>query len=127
MRREGDNLKLEFHHFPLVQIHANALPASKAAEAAGDQGYWEMNDLLFVNQSRFSGADWRPNSRRTPSSASTLTGSCSLIGLLVEGASYKMPARLRSAVDGTPTFSSMGENLGTSSGRRRVSEDHQSP
>jgi len=55
MRREGDKMKLEFHHFPLVQIHANALAASKAAEAAGDQGhYWEMNDLLFVNQSQWS-------------------------------------------------------------------------
>jgi protein-disulfide isomerase len=55
MKQEGDKLKLEFHHFPLVQIHKNALAGSKAAEAAGDQGhYWEMNDLLFVNQSRWS-------------------------------------------------------------------------
>jgi protein-disulfide isomerase len=55
MKREGDNVKLEFHHFPLIQIHANALAASRAAEAAGDQNrYWEMNDILFVNQSSWS-------------------------------------------------------------------------
>ena len=55
MRREGDKLKLEFHHFPLIQIHQNALNGSKAAEAAGDQGrYWEMSDMLFVNQTRWS-------------------------------------------------------------------------
>jgi len=55
MKREGDKLKLEFHHYPLVQIHANALAASKAAEAAGNQGkYWEMNDVLFANQTRWS-------------------------------------------------------------------------
>ena len=55
LKREGDNLKFEFHHFPLIQIHANALAASKAAEAAGEQGkYWEMNDALYINQSQWS-------------------------------------------------------------------------
>src|SRR5262245_16375256 len=33
---------------PLVQIHQNAMHASKAAFAAGKQGkYWEMHDELF--------------------------------------------------------------------------------
>ena len=55
MRREGDNLKVEFHHFPLIQIHANAIPASKAAEAAADQGkFAEMMDMLFANQRTLS-------------------------------------------------------------------------
>lgn len=39
-----------YRHFPLTQ-HPNAIPASKAAEAAGKQGkFWEMYDLLFTNQ-----------------------------------------------------------------------------
>jgi protein-disulfide isomerase len=51
-----DLVKLEFHHFPLLSIHPNALPASKAAEAAGDQGkYWEMHNLLFERQQAWSG------------------------------------------------------------------------
>jgi protein-disulfide isomerase len=51
MRRYPTQLKLQFHHFPLVQIHANAMLAAQVAEAAGDQGkFWEMHDLLFLQQ-----------------------------------------------------------------------------
>ncbi|HXH04840.1 MAG TPA: thioredoxin domain-containing protein [Candidatus Nitrosotenuis sp.] len=40
-----------FRHFPLTTIHANALAASSAAEAAGMQGkFWEMHDLLYQSQ-----------------------------------------------------------------------------
>ena len=46
-----------YKQFPLTSIHPNALPAAKAALAAGKQGkYWEMHKLLFANQ-RALGAD----------------------------------------------------------------------
>ena len=46
-----------YKQFPLTSIHPNALPASKAALAAGKQGkYWEMHEILFKNQ-RALGAD----------------------------------------------------------------------
>lgn len=55
LERFPEDLKIEFHHMPLVSIHPNAMPASVAAEAAGVQGrFWEMNDLLFENQSAWS-------------------------------------------------------------------------
>ena len=55
LSRYGDKLKLEYHHFPLISIHPNALPAALAAEAAGDQGkFWEMHDLLYANQNAWS-------------------------------------------------------------------------
>jgi len=45
------DVNLVYKQFPLTSIHPNALPASKAALAAGKQGkYWEMHDLLFKNQ-----------------------------------------------------------------------------
>jgi protein-disulfide isomerase len=48
-----NDLKVVFRHFPLP-IHKNAIPAAKAAEAAGVQGkFWEMHDLLYAKQS-----DW---------------------------------------------------------------------
>lgn len=48
-------VQLVFRHFPLMQIHPNALLASKAAEAAGVQGkFWEMHDTLFENQTEWS-------------------------------------------------------------------------
>ncbi len=49
--RYPDKVKLEFHHYPLVQMHAHALDAAMAAEAAGNQGkYWEMHDMLYDHQ-----------------------------------------------------------------------------
>jgi protein-disulfide isomerase len=55
LRRFPTQVRLEFRHYPLVQIHPNAMAASVAAEAAGEQGrYWEMHDLLFDNQSVWS-------------------------------------------------------------------------
>src|SRR6187401_1032895 len=40
-----------FRHFPLTQMHPNAMLAAEAAEAAGAQGrFWEMHDALFSNQ-----------------------------------------------------------------------------
>lgn len=57
LRRYNGKLKLEYHHFPLISIHPNAMGASLAAEAAGDQGkFWEMHDLLFEHQ-----AEWSPS------------------------------------------------------------------
>jgi len=51
LSRYPGKIKLEFHHFPLVQMHSNAMTAALAAEAAGEQGkFWEMHDLLFEYQ-----------------------------------------------------------------------------
>lgn len=46
-----DNLRIIYRYFPLETIHKTAIPAAKAAEAAGKQGkFWEMHDLLFEKQ-----------------------------------------------------------------------------
>ena len=46
-----DQITFQFIHFPLSQIHQNALAAHRAAQAASNQGkFWEMHDLLFQNQ-----------------------------------------------------------------------------
>ncbi len=51
LEKYGDQITFEFKHFPLVSIHQFAMPAAKAAEAAGQQGkFFEMYDKLFVNQ-----------------------------------------------------------------------------
>jgi len=50
----GTEFKFVYRHFPLAQ-HANAIPASRAAEAAGLQGkFWEMYAEIFSNQSEWS-------------------------------------------------------------------------
>jgi protein-disulfide isomerase len=50
-------LKFSFRHFPLVQIHKNALLAAKASEAASIQGkFWEMHDVLYDKQEQWGEA-----------------------------------------------------------------------
>ncbi len=52
----GPKLRLVFHEFPLA-MHAHALEAAMAAEAAAEQGhFWEMHDLLYKYQEVWSKA-----------------------------------------------------------------------
>jgi protein-disulfide isomerase len=52
----GDKVRVIFRHFPLnIPAHKNADAAALATEAAGSQGkFWEMENLLFKNQSSWS-------------------------------------------------------------------------
>lgn len=46
------DVRLEFHHFPLTQIHPNAIPSAEASECAADQNkFWEYHDALFSDRS----------------------------------------------------------------------------
>lgn len=116
-----DDLKIVFRHFPLTQIHPNALPAARAAEAAGVQGkFFEMHDKLFENQGEWS------NTRNT---SEIFERYASEIGIDVE--QYKTdvssdPVKdkvsahttlgIRAGVQGTPTFILNGETLGNYGG-----------
>jgi len=51
MDEHGEEIRFEYRHFPLINIHPQAVPAARAAEAAGQQGkFWEMHDKLFEGQ-----------------------------------------------------------------------------
>ncbi len=44
-------VRFVFRHFPLTNIHEQAMPAALAAEAAGKQGkFWEMYEKLFTGE-----------------------------------------------------------------------------
>src|SRR3989338_3815049 len=48
----SEDILFVYRHFPLKQIHKNAESAARASEAAKEQGkFWEMHDMIFVNQS----------------------------------------------------------------------------
>jgi protein-disulfide isomerase len=56
--RYGDKVRLEFRHYPLTPIHANAMQAAIAVEAAGEQGhYWQMHDALLQSQQQWAHAE----------------------------------------------------------------------
>ena len=45
------DVKRVYKQFPLTSIHQNAMPAARAAVAAGKQNkFWEMHKKLFENQ-----------------------------------------------------------------------------
>ena len=51
----ADRTQMVFRHYPLTASHPHAWTAATYAEAAGRQGkFWEMYDLLFVNQAYWS-------------------------------------------------------------------------
>lgn len=54
----GDQIKFQFRHFPLSEIHQNAIISARAAEAAGKQGkFFEMHDKLYENQPAWKDSD----------------------------------------------------------------------
>ncbi|HYR86630.1 MAG TPA: thioredoxin domain-containing protein [Terriglobia bacterium] len=62
LNRYPQQVRLEFHHYPLISIHPNSMAASIAAEAAGEQGkYWEMHDQIFEYQDQ-----WAPSPNPEP-------------------------------------------------------------
>ncbi len=57
MRDFEGSVRVVFKHFPL-SAHPRAMPAARAAIAAGNQGkFWEMHDLLFEHQRQLEDED----------------------------------------------------------------------
>jgi protein-disulfide isomerase len=57
MQKHGNSVTLVYKHLPLTSIHPEALPAAKAAWAAGQQEkFWEFHDALFDQQKQLGDA-----------------------------------------------------------------------
>jgi protein-disulfide isomerase len=51
----GDDVAWVWRHFPLTNIHPQAIPAAEASECANEQGkFWEMSDELILNQTNLN-------------------------------------------------------------------------
>lgn len=58
--RLGDGMRFAFRHFPLTEIHPQALAAAAAAEAAALQDrFWEMHNMFFHHQLALESDDLR--------------------------------------------------------------------
>ena len=115
MRRMPNELALEFHHYPLP-VGPNSMPASLAAEAAGEQGrYWEMHDMIFESQRQWTGR---------PDGADIFTSMAGQLGMDTEQFRRDMQSeeiarrvvqdKLRGnalRITGTPTFFINGRRL----------------
>lgn len=57
-RANSSTMELDWHTYPIKDKYNNANAAALAAEAAGRQGkFWEMHQLLFVNQAAATNQD----------------------------------------------------------------------
>ncbi len=57
MAKHKGTVTLTYKHFPLQQIHPEALPAARASWAAAQQQkFWEFHDKLFAEQQRLGDA-----------------------------------------------------------------------
>lgn len=57
MAKHRDVVTLVYKHFPLTNIHAEAMPAARAAWSAGQQGqFWAYHDALFTHQDQLGEA-----------------------------------------------------------------------
>ncbi|NLQ03862.1 DsbA family protein [Cylindrospermopsis raciborskii] len=53
LKKYPNRFTLVYKHFPLFQIHSQALPAARAAWAAHQQGkFWQYHDTLFTKQNQ---------------------------------------------------------------------------
>ena len=127
MRRYPTQVRLEFHHYPLVGMHPLAMPAALAAEAAGDQGrFWEMHDRIYENQAKWSAK---------PNAESEFLMYASELGLNINQFMQSMRSpttqnrilsdvtRAREAkAPGTPTFYINGKRIETPKGVNEFSQ-----
>ena len=55
LEKYPDQVRLVYRHFPLEQIHKNAMAAAEVAEAAETQGkFWQMHQVLFERQEEWA-------------------------------------------------------------------------
>jgi protein-disulfide isomerase len=55
LQRFAGRVRFVYRHYPVVEVHRNAMRAAEAAECAAAQGrFWDMHRTLFDHHPRFS-------------------------------------------------------------------------
>jgi protein-disulfide isomerase len=111
-----DTVKFSYRHFPLTQIHKNALLAAKATEAASLQGkFWEMHDMLYDKQEEWSTSLTARDFIMTYATTLGLSSSKFTADLDNKAIEEKILAEFKEGVklgiQGTPTFFINGKKL----------------
>ena len=107
MAKHKDKVTLVYKHFPLTQIHPEALPAARAAWAANKQGkFWEYHDVLFANQAKLSETFYLETATGLKLDLNKFNADRKIAdNFIVED--FKLGRKL--GIDGTPTFIINGE------------------
>lgn len=116
LEQKSEKILFVYRHFPLSQIHPNALLAAYAAEAAGNQGrFWEMSEKLFLNQEQWAESKQAKQLFLNYAGELGLDQNRFLTDLASEKVKDKVFRDLQSAfllrLKGTPTFFLNGKEL----------------
>jgi protein-disulfide isomerase len=107
MVKHKDKVTLVYKHFPLTQIHPEALPAARAAWAANKQGkFWEYHDALFANQAKLSDAFYTETATSLKLDLKKFNADQKLADTFIVQ-DFQLGRKV--AVDGTPTLIMNGE------------------
>ncbi len=115
-KKYGDDITFQFRHFPITQIHPNAMSAHRASEASAKQNkFWEMYEILYQRQQSWSSSQ---------NASQIMEDYASELGMNVEQFKndYKSSeinslinadssAGTKLGVEGTPTFLINGEKV----------------
>ena len=116
LEQYGEQIRFEYKHFPLTSIHPYAVPAARAAEAAGQQGeFFAMHDLLFENQSTWANSS-NPNTFFTQYAKEigldmALFNQHMKASLITDKINDEFSAARAQGFTGTPTFTLNGERM----------------
>jgi protein-disulfide isomerase len=104
LRHFGSNLRVVFRHFPLTEVHPQALPAAETAEFAGDHDrFWQMHDRLYENQPRLGQQLYLVLAARLGLPADRLPEALAT-GAHADRIQADFLGGVRSGVNGTPSF-----------------------
>jgi protein-disulfide isomerase len=110
LREYPGKVKLVFKNFPL-DFHENAMPAARAALAAGEQGkFWEMHDLIFSHQSSIKQDDLSQMAKGLGLDVDRFTRDLDSQKVKTEIDAELAEGRKR-GVNGTPTFYVDGQEM----------------
>ena len=121
-RRFGDQLRLVFRNFPLIEAHPQALAAAVVAEYAGSHGkFWQAHDALYENQAQLGEALY---AQIIESLGLDLAGLQSAFdsGQFEQRIQADLDGGLRSGVNGTPGFFINGQMFNVRQGFDELAE-----
>ena len=100
----GNQLRLVYRHFPLIEVHPVAGPAAEAAEFAGSRGrFWKMHQVIFANHQRLNVPLLIALAAQLDLSPIELRDALAS-GTFVAKVRSDFIGGVRSGVNGTPTF-----------------------
>lgn len=101
----GDRVRFVFKHFPLTQIHPQAVPAALASECAREQGkFWEFHDLAFQDIQSLTRAVFMDYARQIGIADVDAFGKCFDTGKYQDRVAKDYQQGVALGVEGTPTF-----------------------